>query len=466
MPELDQFRFDYGTPHERRVSRLTSPPLFLPEPFVTGLSQAERDGMSGHAARHRDRANAAATNIGGGAGSSTEIMSASASSRAAAGASDESEVIDLTEGYSPPTRAASTQTSAQVPAPAQARAQSSNRHGNSSGAYVTRTDRAARRRDRAPQPYADAIDLDAEPDVARTSMAAADLGLGLTAEQVRELQTDEMLASPWFRGVQRDHGRLQHQLAVHYDARARQLPRRDRATESPTERHDQGNERNRASRVMETAIGRMMQDGIRYVLPSMPGLGGGGIWPTLRQAHFGQGAAANGHRHHGAGGGGGVGDRGRFFQPPNMDYERGFAHPPLMYEGGFLGAAAAGIDRLLPVQRKYTPPEPCKEPFTRTFTQADTLVCPQCRSELGGTAPIAPASADAGDADEPAQSGKTAEEEMKRRIFVTKCGHVYCGACATHFKQVFATGRGKGVRCQAPDCGQSLTKTRLFEAFV
>lgn len=89
---------------------------------------------------------------------------------------------------------------------------------------------------------------------------------------------------------------------------------------------------------------------------------------------------------------------------------------------------------------KYVKPDPPKEPFTRTYGESDVLVCPACKSELGGTG-----------------------SETKRRIFISKCSHVYCGDCGLEIKRA---AKGRGIKCHAPSCGKGITKTRIFEAYV
>lgn len=89
---------------------------------------------------------------------------------------------------------------------------------------------------------------------------------------------------------------------------------------------------------------------------------------------------------------------------------------------------------------KYVPPEPCKEPFTRTFTESDILVCPGCMAELGGVG-----------------------DETKRKIFLSKCGHVYCGGCGHEIKNA---AKKQGILCHAAGCGKKITKTKIWEAYV
>lgn len=116
------------------------------------------------------------------------------------------------------------------------------------------------------------------------------------------------------------------------------------------------------------------------------------------------------------------------FQHPNLDYGihneifPGFPMPPAT------------------VPAKYVPPEPVKEPFTRTFTEADLLICPGCKLELGGSG-----------------------DEIRRKIWVSKCSHVYCGECGHNLK---SGSKKQGIICYAPECGKKITKTKIFEAYV
>lgn len=116
------------------------------------------------------------------------------------------------------------------------------------------------------------------------------------------------------------------------------------------------------------------------------------------------------------------------FFPPQPDYG--------LFNPGYGPAWSSSPDPPIP---KYTPPEPCKEPFTRTFTESDILICSMCHSELG--------------------SG----DESKRRLFITKCSHLYCGDCGLQAKSL---AKGKGMKCTAPGCGKGVPKTRIFEAYV
>lgn len=89
---------------------------------------------------------------------------------------------------------------------------------------------------------------------------------------------------------------------------------------------------------------------------------------------------------------------------------------------------------------KYVAPDPCKEPFTRTFDEKAILVCPGCRSELGGVG-----------------------DEAKRKIFISKCSHVYCGDCGSEIK---GAAKRQGIICRAPGCEKKITKARIFEAYI
>lgn len=92
---------------------------------------------------------------------------------------------------------------------------------------------------------------------------------------------------------------------------------------------------------------------------------------------------------------------------------------------------------------KYLPPRLPSEGFTRTFTEADLLVCPGCKTELGSS-----------------------HTEEKRSIwFGTKCGHVYCGRCAHTFRKS-KRGKGKGPSCSVKGCNSMFgSRPSLLEAF-
>lgn len=137
--------------------------------------------------------------------------------------------------------------------------------------------------------------------------------------------------------------------------------------------------------------------------------------------------------------------QGTRFVAPSLDYGL-YAHVRERARGlanGFAGRFFAGQEpEPEPPVEKYDAPEPCKEPFTRTFTSDDYLVCPSCEVELG-----------------------SGEDEQKRKIWITKCGHVFCGRCAASILSA-KYAKGKGRRCAAPDCGKGLSKSKMFEAYV
>ncbi|KAI9733356.1 MAG: hypothetical protein M1834_003440 [Cirrosporium novae-zelandiae] len=87
---------------------------------------------------------------------------------------------------------------------------------------------------------------------------------------------------------------------------------------------------------------------------------------------------------------------------------------------------------------KIDPPPSAKPGFTRTPKETDVLICPNCSSELG-----------------------VGETELKRQVWVTKkCGHVYCGECATNRakckQKAVANPKTKAFnKCQATGCTSS-----------
>lgn len=119
------------------------------------------------------------------------------------------------------------------------------------------------------------------------------------------------------------------------------------------------------------------------------------------------------------------------FQPPDLDY--GLFDEAFAVFGDIAAPSA-------PPTSKYEAPDPCKEPFTRTFTESDVLVCPGCNSELGGVG-----------------------DDLKRKIFISKCSHVYCGECGHGIQ---SAAKRQGIVCKAPMCNKRITKTRIFEAYV
>lgn len=110
-----------------------------------------------------------------------------------------------------------------------------------------------------------------------------------------------------------------------------------------------------------------------------------------------------------------------------------------------------------PPRSSYKPPSPAPEGFTRSASEDDVVVCPNCDMELG------------------------TGDEVKQQIWVAKqCGHVratsfwsgcftdvvkvYCGECARH--RAVSKSKKSGLKtkpfskCQIPDCGKSVSSPK------
>lgn len=93
----------------------------------------------------------------------------------------------------------------------------------------------------------------------------------------------------------------------------------------------------------------------------------------------------------------------------------------------------------------YDPPAPAQEGFTRTPSEDDVLVCPNCDDQLG-----------------------LGDDEVKRQVWVVKaCGHVYCGECAKNRstnKKILASASSKRIKpfskCVVEDCGKSVANVK------
>ncbi|KAJ5312598.1 hypothetical protein PENANT_c007G07186 [Penicillium antarcticum] len=96
----------------------------------------------------------------------------------------------------------------------------------------------------------------------------------------------------------------------------------------------------------------------------------------------------------------------------------------------------------------YKSPEPAPEGFTRTLSDYDVAICPNCHEELG------------------------VGEGPKGQIYVSKkCGHVYCGECAENRSKSKAKKSGSQTKpfskCQIAGCETSLSSpTALFHLFL
>lgn len=130
--------------------------------------------------------------------------------------------------------------------------------------------------------------------------------------------------------------------------------------------------------------------------------------------------------------------------------------------GGGLDYAAVGFQLGLPDEppaRPATPPYEAPPPppagFTRSPTEDEEVVCPNCGDELA-----------------------QGETEEKRQVWVIKgCGHVYCGTCIanrTRRRSDKAKGKAKeGVvlpkpfaQCVVEGCGNKITPKKPLQVFI
>ncbi|KAJ6081345.1 hypothetical protein N7499_006219 [Penicillium canescens] len=99
-------------------------------------------------------------------------------------------------------------------------------------------------------------------------------------------------------------------------------------------------------------------------------------------------------------------------------------------------------------EESYKSPEPAPKGFTRTISDYDVAICPNCHEELG------------------------VGEGSKGQIYVSrKCGHVYCGECAENrskSKAKKSTSQTKPFsKCQIAGCEVSLSSpTALYHLFL
>nr|POE74318.1 putative very-long-chain (3r)-3-hydroxyacyl-coa dehydratase [Quercus suber] len=108
----------------------------------------------------------------------------------------------------------------------------------------------------------------------------------------------------------------------------------------------------------------------------------------------------------------------RMDMPAMMDYES---------IGFDLGAEGGG--GVLPPTPRYSPPPKAPQGFTGNPKEDEAVVCPNCGDELivGGK-----------------RSGNP-DDEVKQQVWVVKkCGHAYCGTCATRKAAPGTRSKGKG----------------------
>lgn len=90
----------------------------------------------------------------------------------------------------------------------------------------------------------------------------------------------------------------------------------------------------------------------------------------------------------------------------------------------------------------YQPPPPPRQGYTRSPKDNMTLVCPDCGDELGKNT------------------------DVKKEVWIGKCGHTYCGSCAARQRN----NKGKGVkagRCIVDGCAKIISGDKgLMEVFL
>lgn len=81
--------------------------------------------------------------------------------------------------------------------------------------------------------------------------------------------------------------------------------------------------------------------------------------------------------------------------------------------------------------------------FTRSLDKSQKFVCPNCIDELG-----------------------VSDDYVKRSIWMGRCGHIYCGSCATLFKSMKSKGP-QSVICSVKHCNKVITGNHnLREIYV
>ncbi|KAL5046105.1 hypothetical protein BDW71DRAFT_182823 [Aspergillus fruticulosus] len=96
----------------------------------------------------------------------------------------------------------------------------------------------------------------------------------------------------------------------------------------------------------------------------------------------------------------------------------------------------------------YKPPSPALEGFTRSATEDDVAICPNCDEELGKG------------------------DEVKQQIWISKqCGHVYCGECAVNRSMAKAKKNSSKTkpfsRCPVPGCGKHVSSPKsMFQVYL
>ncbi|KAI9779728.1 MAG: hypothetical protein M1839_007226 [Geoglossum umbratile] len=135
--------------------------------------------------------------------------------------------------------------------------------------------------------------------------------------------------------------------------------------------------------------------------------------------------------------------------PPAINF-----HVPRLNYGGVgfeLVADGSPDDPVIVLgKRAYSAPEPAKEGFTRSPNEGDIIVCPNCDDEL-----------------------TVGDDDVKRSVWVAKCGHVYCGECTkgrklTSKKKVLKPKNPPFATCRVEGCNQKAFLKGLtgYDAFA
>ncbi|KAI9768208.1 MAG: hypothetical protein M1840_005038 [Geoglossum simile] len=133
------------------------------------------------------------------------------------------------------------------------------------------------------------------------------------------------------------------------------------------------------------------------------------------------------------------------FPVPVLDYgDVGFE---LMADGSPDGSPDDAV--IVLEKRTYNAPEPAQEGFTRSPNEGNVIVCPNCDDEL-----------------------TVGDDDVKRSVWVAKCGHVYCGECTRDRK---LTSKKKALKpknppfaiCRVDGCNQKVSAPKaMFQLYL
>ncbi|KAK9448195.1 uncharacterized protein V1518DRAFT_419937 [Limtongia smithiae] len=119
-------------------------------------------------------------------------------------------------------------------------------------------------------------------------------------------------------------------------------------------------------------------------------------------------------------------------------------------------------------------PLPPQRGYTRMVRSGRKLICAECSNELGASRKRKTSANEPDDATDRSQdatggnkSAFSAEPDIAKRIFMAKCGHVYCGECAErHRKQVRRGKRHSSCVCVVDGCYDNISGPRnMIELF-